>query len=49
MITFFINSLQKLWQEIWISDEPIPYLPSLKEKGEKFCTEMAKIYLYRKI
>ena len=38
-----------LWKKIWVSNA-IPYLPSLKEAGgDEPCTEMAKVYIYKKI
>jgi hypothetical protein len=40
----------KVWKKVWVS-HPIPYLPSLKEQGpgDDPCTEMAKVYIYRKL
>jgi len=35
----------KAWEKVWMSEEPIPYLPSLSVPG----TDRAKIYIYRKL
>lgn len=35
----------KLWEPVWISENPVPYLPSLDVKG----TDTAKIYIYKKL
>jgi len=35
----------KVWEKVWINEEPVPYLPSLNVPG----TDRAKIYIYRKL
>jgi len=35
----------KLWEKVWINEDPVPYLPSLTVTG----TNRAKIYIYRKL
>ena len=42
-----LEHVEQAWNQIWISDPPIPYLPSLVEHG-KHCAEEVKLYMYRK-
>ena len=39
---------EKKWRLRWVTDPPVPYLPSLKE-GEGQCEEMAKVYIFEKL
>jgi len=35
----------KVWEKVWINEEPVPYLPSLNVTG----SDRAKIYIYKKL
>lgn len=35
----------KVWEKVWVNEDPVPYLPSLNVTG----SDRAKIYIYRKL